>query len=388
MKVFKQSLMALAVMSIAVDTPYAQRAGGAEGSGPRSEGANARAGGGARGGNGGGRGGNGGARPGAGAGNGGARPGAGNGNGGARPGAGNGNGGARPGAGNGNGGARPGNGANRPDRIRDNNGNIRNDRAQGRVQEANRRGSQRRNDQRVVRVTNHHTNIYVNNYRTTVVNRYTYVNNYRNYGHSRYVAWHSHGFRGGFYWSVRPYYDINTYYWNPSVAWLYISDWDDHYYRSWYESDYDRYMDLRRPYRHVGIFYPTEEIRDLSVDVSMMYVSEQINYRRGLEVLGDRLQSELSSRTYGTARLGRYDVVVNNYQILPGDTGVVVEGYVAHDRAQFPFKALLDLREPSFTRVFVPDAWDGYGSPNSSKLYELRMLNERIEYLGGWVDYN
>jgi hypothetical protein len=219
---------------------------------------------------------------------------------------------------------------------------------------------------------------YRNYYRDDLYRYYDRYSKYRDRYRDDYRYWWKEGFYGGCYWSLHPYYNIDQYFYNPVVYWFYVPDYDDYYYRAWYGSSYDSYPELRNRFRHVGAFYPTEEFRDLNLGISALSIDTQIMYRRAAEILGDKLEREVRDR--GGYRLTDNSVVINHYQILPENRGVVVEGFVVEDDVQFAFKALLDLVNPRSTRLFAVSAdqdlyWDG--------LDELRDLNTQIEDLGG-----
>jgi hypothetical protein len=194
----------------------------------------------------------------------------------------------------------------------------------------------------------------------------------------RYRPWWNEGFYGGCYWGFHPFIEIDTYFYNPVVYWFYGSDWDDYYYRTWYGPVYVQYPVMRRPYRHVGVFFPTEEFRDLNLGVSAMGIEVQANYLQSAELLGDRLELELKNR--GGHALSENSVVVDHYQVLPDDKGVVIEGFVDQDDVHFAFKSVQDLAHPDGSKVFaVSDDQE----PTEQNLDQLRDINTQIEDLGG-----
>jgi hypothetical protein len=135
---------------------------------------------------------------------------------------------------------------------------------------------------------------------------------------------------------------------------------------------------MRRPYRHVGVFYPTEEFRDLNLGVSAMGIETQANYLQSAEFLGDRLELEVRNR--GGHALSENSVVVDHYQVLPDDKGVVIEGFVDQDDVHFAFKSVQDLTHPDGSKVFaVSDDQE----PTAESLDQLRNINTQIEDLGG-----
>lgn len=238
-------------------------------------------------------------------------------------------------------------------------------------------GTVMRGDFRVVNVVQPHVTIYQNRYmpifRTQVG---VYHNHYARWG-SAYRPWYRHGFHGGFYYPLVPVYAIHEYFYSPLVFWLWCDSFDEHYYHTWYGSEFYSYPELRAPFFRPGVFYPTVAMRDLSLSVAGMPVREQINFRAGLEKLVRDLEARLA------LGLGRNDIVINHYQML--DQAVVVEGFVSSLERQLPFKALFDLNNFNANILFTPAAWGG--EPTEEQLLELRLLNERIAYYGGQISY-
>jgi hypothetical protein len=204
---------------------------------------------------------------------------------------------------------------------------------------------------------------------------------YHDFYRDRYRPWWNEGFYGGCYWKYNPYYDMDSYFYNPVVYRFYGTDMDDYYFRTWYGSDYDRYPEFRSRYRYVGVFFPTEEFRDLNLGVSAMGTAVQAKYFRASTILGDLLNEEVQNR--GGSSLRQKSVVINHFQILPADRGIVVEGFVNQKDVQFSFKAFEDLVNPENTRLFSVSADD---EMSNDQLDALRELNTQIEDQGGVVE--
>jgi hypothetical protein len=256
------------------------------------------------------------------------------------------------------------------------NGNIVTPGHASRIEHSNERSrTVMRSNPRVNVFVGPHVNVYTHTYRPIFVQRYNVYNGY--YGHysSYYRPWYRYGFYGGFYYPLVPVYDIHEHFYNPMVFWFYGDSWDDNYYSTWYGSDYYSYPDLQRRFMRPGVFYPTVAMRDLALGVSSMPAREQSAFRVGMNDLVSKLDAKMFP-----ARIDRNEIVVSHYQML--ESAVVLEGFVSPDSRQFPFKALLDLNDPQMNLLFVPVA----GEVDDSQLYELRMLNERIEHLGGYVE--
>ncbi len=226
-----------------------------------------------------------------------------------------------------------------------------------------------------------HSNMYMHSYRPVFHTRYGIYNNYYPRWGGYYRPWYRHGFYGGFYYPLSPVYDIHTNFYCPLVFWLYADSWDDNYYRTWYGSDFDSNPVLQTRFSRPGVYYPTVAIRDLALGVASMPVIAQGNFRLGMINLMNQLEQKITLGLNQRIILGRNDIAVTHYQVL--NDAIVVEGFATTVGRQFSFKALLDLTDPAMNLVFVPTS----DQTSDAALLELRMLNERIEKLGGTVSY-
>ncbi|MBI3558005.1 MAG: hypothetical protein HY074_17210 [Deltaproteobacteria bacterium] len=238
-----------------------------------------------------------------------------------------------------------------------------------------------RSNTRVNILVTGHSNIYVNSYRPVFVTRYSVYNNYYPRWGGYYRPWYRHGFYGGFYYPLYPVYDIHTHFYCPLVFWLYADSWDDNYYRTWYGSDWGSYPVLQTRFSRPGVYYPTVAIRDLALGVASMPMIEQGNFRLGMINLMNQLEQKIAQGLSQPISFGRNDIAITHYQML--EEAITIEGFATTAGRQFSFKALLDLREPSTNLVFVPTS----DQQSDAALLELRLLNERIEQLGGTVSY-
>ena len=221
------------------------------------------------------------------------------------------------------------------------------------------------------------SNTYNTTYRTTYVNRTTVFQGYYRQPqyHYYYSGWYGHGFYGGYYYPVRPFYDIHLYFWYPVVYWFYVDSWDPWYYQTWYP-DYNNYV--VEPFHYARVFYPTDTLRDLGMEVSAMPTVNQYNFREGMENLMDSVSTQISDNLSSSIQFGPNDVVINHYENL-NDQAIVVEGFVDRDDMHFVFKGLIDLNDPTNTMAFVPAAQN----PSDDELYNLQLINDRISALGG-----
>jgi len=220
-------------------------------------------------------------------------------------------------------------------------------------------------------------------YRERVHERYRHINRYWHNDQFRYYysGWYRHGFCGGFYYPVRTV-RIETYFHYPVITWLYAPTYEDDYWKGYYNGTWDpddsepRYPVVRFPY--AGIFFPTDTIKDLAAEVSGMPRALQYRFRTSMISFVDQLKAAISDQLQAPIKLGQYEVIVNHYQNLNNEA-IVLEGFVDKQGAQYAFKALLDLVNPSRTMVFVPTSQD----PDGSNQAVLDAINARIVQLGG-----
>ncbi len=206
----------------------------------------------------------------------------------------------------------------------------------------------------------HVTNVYVNNYQNVVIERSRIYNNYyhepqkvyRNY----YSSYYDHGFRGGYAYPVRVDIAIHQHFWNPLVLWMFDDSNNNDFYCRYYGNSYC-YSYPVRPFRYARVFYPTDTMRDLAIEVSGMSYYRHTYYRTALETLTDKLNSQISNYVSGRFYFGPNDIVINHYRNL-GFGQVMVEGFVDRGSLHVAFKGHLDLENPYNSSVFVPTISD------------------------------
>ncbi|MBS1960602.1 MAG: hypothetical protein JST04_00190 [Bdellovibrionales bacterium] len=203
-------------------------------------------------------------------------------------------------------------------------------------------------------------------YNTVISREQTYRNYRTNY--SRYYqspAYVSRGYHGGYYYDLRPVVQVDVYFSNPLVFWLFNSTYEDSYYRTYWGYDYQPFSAFNR----AGVFYPTQDLIDLARDVAGMNYGNTANFRAAMQVLAEQLEAKLPGR------LGSNDVVISHAEVVSANLAVV-EGYVNTYGQPFSFKALLDLNNGYGSMVFVPSTWDR--DPTAYDLYILDQINARI----------
>ena len=235
--------------------------------------------------------------------------------------------------------------------------------------------------QKNVHVTEVVTNINRTYVRNVTVIRNNYGPRYSGYFQGNYAfrdRWSNwgcgeYGFRGGFYWGFRPYYAIDNYFYNPLFAFFYVVDvalLDAEYYNAWGPDYYAAYYSPN-PYRYAGVFFPTQEFVDLNLGMAAYDVNVQVAYRNALTSINATLEQQLN------LQLGPNSLTINHYQMLPGEAGAVIEGFVTTGSEELPFKALISLSDPSLTEVYIPTV---------DSIDDLNNLNGNIVSLGGILE--
>jgi hypothetical protein len=209
--------------------------------------------------------------------------------------------------------------------------------------------------------------------RREVCTRYYHEESYRYF----YSSFFEVGFYGGYYYPVRPCVEIDTYFTYPVVEWLYVDTPEVDTYQDYYgEDSYERYP--VEPFEFARVFYPTDTLRDLAVEVSGMMDYQQAAFRRAITLFAGKLQDQLSDNLSASFELSDNDVVITHYESYQGKA-IELEGFVDRGDLHASFKALLDLEGPDQTLVLVPMGPEL--SPDEVEL--LKTINDRIVALGG-----
>lgn len=193
-------------------------------------------------------------------------------------------------------------------------------------------------------------------------------------------TWHQHFFYGGFYYGFHPCPDINIYFYNPMVHWFYVSTWDPHYYHVWYADEYQASPQLDRPFEYFGVYYPTDNLRQLLFGVSGMSVEKQNHFRLSMIPFTQKVAQQLANVTHQHVALSKGDIVVTHYEILGYDDAVVMEGFVTHQNQTYNFKGLIGLESQPEEQVFLAGTND---SPSPTELQNLDILNRSINDIRG-----
>jgi hypothetical protein len=192
--------------------------------------------------------------------------------------------------------------------------------------------------------------------------------------------WYPYHFYG-FYWGINPYYEMDSYYWNPMVYWFYCDGWDPEFYSAWYGPDYPTFAENPTPFYRIGVFFPTVAFRDLLVGVSDWDVARQNVFRDEMRDLTVRLEADVSETVGASVVLERNAIVINNTQVLD-DAAIVLDGFVTYGQTvQLPFRALLNLNDESQDSVFVSNS--NTAAPSEAEIQQLQQLNNQVTTLGG-----
>jgi hypothetical protein len=193
--------------------------------------------------------------------------------------------------------------------------------------------------------------------------------------------WHRHNFYGGFYYGFHPLIAIDTYFYNPLVFWFYSGTFNDYYYRNWYVAEYDSYPQLHKAFQYHGIYYPTENLRQLLFGVSGMTVQKQVQFREAINVFTKKMAQNMANILGQHIRLSSGDITVTHYEIVGYDEAIVLEGFVTHQGTGYDFKGFLDLRNPSGTTVVAPISMEN--QPGAELLKSVDDMNLKISALKG-----
>jgi hypothetical protein len=241
-----------------------------------------------------------------------------------------------------------------------------------------------RRDVRINTWVNVQNNYWRSNYYPTYVVRSGWYNSYYPTWRTHYNSWYRWGFYGGFYWNFRPVVDIGVYFYNPMVSWFYTPSYDPYYYSTWYNGGVTAYPIMSRPFPYTGIYYPTEEFRDLNLGMSQASLPAQANYRQAMIDFTLKLQQQVANIVGFNVVLSANDIVISHYQQLNGDTGVVIEGFVTYQQQNsYPFKGYLNLTNGTAS-VFVTGS--SGQNPSQGELNQLNTVNSQIQNAGGVVE--
>ncbi|WP_058535725.1 hypothetical protein [Legionella saoudiensis] len=223
----------------------------------------------------------------------------------------------------------------------------------------------------------YHNQFYNNNLRRfNVYGRYWQ----NNYYHDWYSAWYRWGFYGGFWYPVRPYFEIDNYFTYPAVQWFFMDEEvTPEYYTTYYSSSKAPESSGCSgvfPYKHA--YFPTDTLRDLLVEVSGFPQDLRCNFRIAVINMTSNLQQAINNYFAASFTFQQNDIVVNYYQNLH-NKAIVISGFVNQGNINVAFEALLELHHPDRSITFVPDGQ----TPTESQLNVLEQMNERIKQLGG-----
>jgi hypothetical protein len=127
-----------------------------------------------------------------------------------------------------------------------------------------------------------------------------------------------------------------------------------------------------------GVFYPTDSLKDLGIEVSSMSNDLQANFESALTYFIQDLTDGISNQLTQPIVLQQQEVVVDHYENLQ-DQAIALEGFVDREGMHYAFKTLLDLTDPTQSLTFVPSSQD----PDPTDDPTLQLINDRIIQLGG-----
>jgi hypothetical protein len=228
---------------------------------------------------------------------------------------------------------------------------------------------------------------YVSNYRPVFEQRNVLFGHYSDHYNTlafRYPhsigLWHDHFFYGGFYYGFYPLVNIDLYFYNPMVYWFYMPNYNQQYYATWYNgSEYEAYPTLHYAFAYHGLYYPTENLKQLLFGVSAMTIDRQVQIRAAITVFTKGLAQESANVLNQHVRMSNGDIVITHYEILGSDESIDLEGFISINGTEYDFKGLLDLQNPQLTSVFIPKSLES--EPSSQQVQTLNQMNNQIETL-------
>ena len=199
-------------------------------------------------------------------------------------------------------------------------------------------------------------------------------------------TWHAHGFYGPWWYGFYPVSNIEIYFYNPMVYWFYTPYWDDFYYRTWYATEYNAYPDLNRPFPFYGVWYPTDNLRQLLFGASAMSAEKQAAFRSQVQVFTQMVTQELANQVQTHVSLSKGDIALTHYEIVGYDDAVILEGAVSFQSKTYNFKGLVNLNAANKdkehqTQVFL--AASSESPPTQGQLKQLDQLNASIGQVRG-----
>jgi len=259
----------------------------------------------------------------------------------------------------------------------------------GRIQFATGRSeSVMRNNVRVTDSVHYGRSTFANHYRPGFESRSVVFNNYSNHYNMMVVEhplvfdyWHRHAFYGGLYYGFHPLLNIDSFFYNPMVYWMFVPTYNEYYYRTWYSAEYDAYPALHYPFAYHGLYYPTENLKQLLFGVSAMPVDKQVQFRASLTLFTKQLAQNLANQLGQHVRMSNGDIVVTHYEVVGYDESIVLEGFINFGGAEHNFKGLLDLQEPTLTSAFIPQVLER--EPSTLDVQPLDEMNSKITQMKG-----
>ena len=198
--------------------------------------------------------------------------------------------------------------------------------------------------------------------------------------------WWGFGFYGAWWWGYYPCPNIGLYFYNPMVYWFYTPYWNDYYYQTWYAGDYSAYPNANRAFPYYGVWYPTENLKQLLLGTSAMSAERQAAFRVQIESFTQLLTQAVANESQSHVTLSKGDIARTHYEMLKNDDGVLLEGGVAFKGTTYHFKGLLNLNSKDKekehqTQVFVANVTDK--PPTDDQKKEMEKLNQSIAEVRG-----
>lgn len=219
--------------------------------------------------------------------------------------------------------------------------------------------------------------IFWSKLRPDIVTRYRQYKERQKYRPDWWYEWYDYGFFWGYDWQTEfDYSEIEDYFWNPVIAYYFSEGWNEEMFQEWFETPSASELFYRQPFKYTGVIIPTDTIEDLLMSVSAMPIPTQAQFRNALENILGILERTLAQKFGKNFRFKMYDIGVDHFR-LEEDVAIVLEGMAGKGPDQYPFKAFLDLKDPSKSMAVIVTR--GVSSESPKLIQELLQMNQRVE---------
>ncbi|MBX9766630.1 MAG: hypothetical protein K2X47_05105, partial [Bdellovibrionales bacterium] len=188
--------------------------------------------------------------------------------------------------------------------------------------------------------------------------------------------WYDYGFFWGYDWNVEPQYsEIDDLFWNPVVMSYFADDWEEDVFEQWFEIRSASQLFYRTPFKYSGVIMPTDTFEDLLMSVSAMPIEDQLEFRNALQTGIGILEKQLSALFGKGFRFQQFDMTLDHFR-LAENVAIVIEGMAGKGGHQYPYRALLDLQNPTKSMAIAATA--EVSKQPQTVIQNLHEMNNRV----------